>query len=132
MKYSLVFLLFFLLLPAPVQAADLISPRPYCGTFRNDTPNYILGSVRTAYGTSKTGEKGRHESSFRLESGEKKEVCATGPFYPGYQVEFVIKTMIPVFSCKTALKGTIVITSKHDKNDFNKYYATCVPPLLIP
>lgn len=126
------FLIAALLLVSFPAQAELISPRPYCADIRNDTGSYIFASVRTEYGTTKTGEKKRHESSFRLEAGQTQRACATGPFFPGYQVELMLKTMIPVFTCKTVLQGTISITSKRDENDRNRYSATCVSPSRFP
>ncbi len=114
-----------------VAQAELISPRPHCASIRNDTGSYLFAAIRTDYGTTASGEKRRHESTFRLEAGEAKDACATGPFYPGYQVELVIKTMIPVFSCKTRLAGVISITSSRDEEGRNKISATCVPPALF-
>lgn len=108
--------------------AQLISPRPHCATIRNETGDRIFASIRSAYTANAAGEQKRHEGSFRLEKGEKTEVCSTGPFYPGYQVELVVKTMIPIFSCKTRLAGTITLTSSRDKDDVYRVTATCVPP----
>jgi hypothetical protein len=122
---------FLLLVFSPAQA-ELISPRPYCADIRNDTDHYLFASVRTDFGKNAAGEKKRHESSFRLEAGQTQRACATGPFYPGYQVELVIKAMIPVFTCKTVLQGTIAISTKRDEKGINRYAASCVPPARFP
>lgn len=107
-------------------AGELISPRPHCASIINATGSGLYGAIRTDYGTTQSGERKRHESTFRLNAGDKREVCATGPFYPGYKVELIVKTMIPVFSCQTRLKGTIEIKSERTKDDRNRIYATCV------
>ena len=127
----LLILILCLFLSYPAQA-ELISPRPYCADIRNDTEHAIYASVRTEFGTNAAGEKKRHESSFRLEAGQTQRACATGPFYPGYQVELVLKAMIPVFTCKTVLQGTIAITTKRDEKGINRYSAGCVSPAPFP
>ncbi len=111
-----------------VASAQLISPRPQCATIRNETGDRVFASIRSAYTANAAGEQKRHEGSFRLEKGEKTEVCSIGPFYPGYQVELVVKTMIPIFSCKTRLSGTITLTSSRDKDDIYRVTADCVQP----
>jgi hypothetical protein len=126
MRFIILFAL-FLMLPVPAQA-ELISPQPHCALIKNTTGFTVFGMIRTDYGTNAAGEKQRHESTFRLAAGEQNKVCATGPFYPGYQVEFTIKTLIPIFSCKTRLDGTIEIKSeRNEKTDSNRIYAVCVP-----
>ncbi len=127
MKLGLFLIAFLMMLSAPAQAAgELISPRPHCATIINTTDSMLYGVMRTDFGTLPSGEKKRHESTFRLNAGEKREACATGPFYPGYKVELAIKTMFPVFTCKTRLKGTIEIKSERSKDGLNRFYATCV------
>lgn len=120
-------LLLCLVVTAAHAAGELLSPRPQCAVVRNATDYSLFGVVRTAYGTASDGKQSRHESTFRLKAGEKLDVCASGPFFPGYQVELIVKTMIPVFSCKTRLKGLIEIKSERTKDDKNRIYATCIP-----
>lgn len=112
----------------PAQAEDIITPTAQCARIKNESEFTMTGSVRTAYGTAKDGTKARHESNFRLPPGESTDACSTGPFYPGYQVELMLKTLIPVFTCKTRLAGTISLRSEHnDKTDSNRIYAVCIP-----
>ena len=126
-----IFLLLVLLIIFPVtaQAMDLISPTPQCATIKNTSDITMIGSLRTEYGTAKDGSKQRHEQNFRLPPGESTEACSTGPFYKGYQVELILKTLIPVFNCKTRLAGTILLRADKDpKTDKHKIYAVCIPP----
>ncbi len=123
---SVLILLALLFIATPAQAAgELISPRPHCASIINATDAGLYGVVRTDYFTNAEGKRQRHESSFRLKPGEKRDACATGPFYPGYMVELAIKTVFPVFSCKTKLRGTIEIKSERNKEGVNRFYATC-------
>jgi hypothetical protein len=66
----------------------------------------------------------RHEGLFDLQDGETVEICSTGPFYPGYKIELTIKTIMPLFTCKTRLSGEIVLRRKRE-GDFNILYADC-------
>lgn len=136
MRFLALFLI-FLSFSHSAKADDLLSPTAQCATIKNDSAFTLNGSVRTAYGTAADGTKARHESNFRLPAGESTQACSTGPFYPGYQVELILKTLFPVFTCKTRLAGTIYLRSERDeKNDRNKLYAVCIPPdpmgLLAP
>lgn len=128
MKWIFLFAVFMgSLSPHAVQAMDLISPTPHCAIIENTTEFTIFGSIRSEYGTTSSGEKRRHEANFRLAPDKKQEVCVTGPFFPGYQVELSLKTLIPIFSCKTRLKGTIEIRSEKRDDDSNRIYALCLP-----
>ena len=112
-------------------AEPLLSLRPHCATIKNDTGNSLFASIRTAYTPNAQGQDKRHEGSFRLEKDASTQVCSTGPFYPGYQVELVVKTMIPIFSCKTKLEGTITLTSSRDENDVYRVSANCAGPAAM-
>ena len=118
----------FIIAPTAQAAEPLMALRPHCATIKNDTGNRLFASIRTNYAPDANGEQKRHEGSFRLEADQSTEVCSTGPFYPGYQVELVVKTMIPIFSCKTKLEGTITLTSSRDENDVYRVSANCAGP----
>ena len=121
-------LLFAILMMAggvsPAGAGE-ISPFKECATIRNMTDQTILGVVRTAPFRMKGGEVTRHEGSFRLEADEAVDVCSTGPFYDGYKVELVLRTIIPLFSCKTRLSGDIYLRKTETKLGYTKLYAEC-------
>ena len=122
-------LIAFMFVTSPAQALDLITPTPQCATIKNDSDGTMIGSVRTEYGTARDGSKQRHEKNFRLPPGESTEACSTGPFYKGYQVELILKTLIPMFNCKTRLAGTIYLRAERDpKTDKRRIYAVCIPP----
>ena len=123
----LILILLLVLIAAPAQA-ELITPTPQCAKITNDSKFTMNGTLRTDYATARDGSKKRHESNFRLAPGESKDACSTGPFYPGYQVELSLKTMFPVFTCKTRLEGTISLrTEVNKKTGGNKIYALCNP-----
>lgn len=126
MKKSLWLSALLFLASGAAAEAQSISPRPHCALIRNATGNTIFASVRTNFFTLPSGAHKRHEGSFRLEKDKDTQVCSTGPFYPGDQVELVVKTMIPIFSCKTRLTGTITLTSSRDEDGVYRVSATCI------
>ena len=83
-----------------------------------------MGVIRTAPFKFK-GKIERHEANFSLNEGESVEICSTGPFYEGYKVDLTIRTLIPLFSCKTRLSGEIVLRRKEDENGNKLLYADC-------
>lgn len=121
-------MIFCSLFSISAKAADpLITAEPYCMVLHNDTGYTVLGSIGTDYYVAPDGTKGRHVSNFRLAKDEKQQVCSNGPFFEGYKLELVIRTLFPVFSCKTGLGGEvrIYITKKEDGRT-NEYHATCL------
>jgi len=98
-----------------------IVKEPLCFSVRNEAPYKVYGNFATEQFTRPDGIKSRHRSNFRLdeagakdpETGEpsdRAEFCSYGPFYEGRKLEMVLRTLFPVFTCKTKLdQGEIVI-----------------------
>jgi len=122
MNRILLLLLLIPFLPSPALAAD-VTPFKECATLRNAAEQEVMGVIRTASFIYK-GHVDRHEGLFDLQDGETVEICSTGPFYPGYKIELTIKTIMPLFTCKTRLSGEIVLRRKRE-GDFNILYADC-------
>ncbi|HNQ91669.1 MAG TPA: hypothetical protein PKI93_01925 [Alphaproteobacteria bacterium] len=110
--------------PLSAYAGD-VSPFEECATLRNMSDQSIIGVIRTAPFKTTTGTVQRHEGTFRLEPDQAAQVCSTGPFYDGYKVELVLRTIIPLFSCKTRLSGDIMLRKTTTKEGFTKLYADC-------
>lgn len=113
---SLCIALAFLLSPAGARSEILAEP--ICFGVINEAPYTVLGSVSTDYYTTSEGRKARHVSNFRLsaEQAEEKdyptavEFCSYGPFYPGRKLEIVLRTLIPIFNCKTRVdQGPLIV-----------------------
>lgn len=126
MKAAFSFLLILIVCAAtcPVQAGE-VTPFEECATLRNLSDQTIMGVVRTAPFRARGGEVQRHEGTFRLEADETARICSSGPFYDGYRVELVIRTIIPLFNCKTRLSGDIILRKTVTKQGFTKLYAEC-------
>ncbi|MFP4098876.1 MAG: hypothetical protein ACLFU1_08870 [Alphaproteobacteria bacterium] len=120
--------------------AQEITAEPICFNIRNEADHTIYGSVGTAYTTNEEGTKIHYNGTFRLEpkgtidpeTGYAKdfsEFCSNGPFYPRRKLEITLRTLIPVFSCKTNIEmGDIIVHSKkimRDGMETRKIWATC-------
>ena len=105
-------------------AAD-VTPFKECATLVNFTNQQVMGVIKTD-AFKFQGKITRHEKNFNLQEGETVAVCSTGPFFPGYKVELTIRTIMPLFTCKTRLSGNIYLRKKWD-DDNNVYvlYADC-------
>jgi len=112
------------LTPLAAHAGE-VTPFNECATLRNMSGQTIMGVVRTAPFKSTTGNVQRHEGTFRLEAEETAQVCSQGPFYDGYKVELTIRTIIPLFTCKTRLSGDIYLRKTETKEGITKLYADC-------
>lgn len=110
---------------------------PICFIVRNEAPYRVYGQFSTEYYTAPDGTKARHTGTFRLEKGgskhpeegyftDRSEFCSSGPFYPGRQLELTLRTLIPIFSCKTNIElGEIVIKGKRNQDGTTKTWAIC-------
>lgn len=103
---------------------EIIS-RPICSWLTNRSDQTIIGTLATASQKIASGDVVRHRENFRLGSGERKQFCAAGPFYEGQRLELTLKTLIPLFSCKTKIDQEIFLDAKEDENGFRKLSATC-------
>ncbi len=139
MRLFTIGLLAFFLLPCTAIAQE-VTAEPICFNIINDSDQIIYGSVVTDYITREDGLKIHYDGTFRLapkgtvtpETGYRKdfsEFCTRGPFFPGRQMQITLRTLIPVFSCKTSIEaGDVVVHSKIImKNGIKtrKYWATC-------
>ena len=119
-----------------VGAQDIVS-EPICFKVRNSADFTMYGNFGTDYYTTPEGAKARHRSNFQLfaagsvdEEGypsDRAEFCSYGPFFPGRQLELQIRTLFPVFSCKTRIdQGEIVLRAERNADDDGyKYFADC-------
>ncbi len=138
MRYFLIAIIGLLTISSPQNApAQDVTAQPICFTIRNTAAYKVYGQVASNYYTTTDGTKARHTGTFRLESKgtlhkEKgypldiTEFCSSGPFYAGRKMELTIRTLIPVFSCKTNIElGEIFIHGKLKDDGTTKTWATC-------
>ena len=97
-----------------------------CFTLRNSAPYKVYGSIITEYYTTERGV-GRKNSNFRLAAGESQEFCSHGPFYgeDNDELELVLRTLVPIFSCKFPAYGELMIYSQPGEDGSTKTLAAC-------
>jgi hypothetical protein len=137
LKHALLIVLIMMALGAsPARSQEVVS-EPLCFILKNEAPYKVYGSFITDYYTTADGIKAKHRSNFRLdEPGSKDEkegfptdvaeFCSYGPFYEGRKLEFVLRTLVPIFSCKTKIdQGPIVIKGYRKPEGGTETYAEC-------
>ncbi len=98
------------LLTSPQASAQMLLDSPACFTVYNSAPYQVSGTIATDYFTRDDGIRTRHRSNFRLEKSERNEFCTTGPFFPDWTLELTLRSLVPLFSCKTRIDmGEILI-----------------------
>ena len=108
---------------------DIVS-EPICFILRNEANYGVQGDFSTDKFTRPDGVVTSHRSNFRLgkagaineETGfptDRAEFCSYGPFLPDRQLRFRIRTLFPVFHCKTRvdLGQEIVIKGQRRADD---------------
>lgn len=128
-------ILLFVFLAIPVHAQD-VTDVPIHFIIKNEAPYRVYGEISTDYIKDEKGRNIRHTGSFRLEKKgtrhedghylDRSEFSSNGPFYPGKQLELTIRTLIPIFSCKTNVEiGEIIIRGKILEDGTTKTWAVC-------
>ncbi len=95
-------------------AAGEITSAPVCADLINRSTVTIQGTLSLMPQTLPDGTLQHYSDNFKLSPNEKKEVCATGPFYEGRRLELTIRTLMPLFSCKTSLERDIYLDMIED------------------
>lgn len=111
--------------PTPTPEGDVVD-QPICFNVINNAPYTVFGTFITNIYTAEDGTKARHRSNFRLEPNFKSEFCTYGPFYEGRKLELVLRTLIPVFSCKTGINGDIIIQGRKKPEGGTDTWAVCL------
>lgn len=107
-------------------SAQDIGETPLCFKIRNTASWTILGDVSTDYFTAPDGRRGRHRANFRLGPGDFKEICTRGPFFPGRKQDITLRTIVPIFSCRTRVdQGDIFIKGALGSDGKSKTWAVC-------
>ena len=122
---------FLFCVPAFAQVPDSsgkqgeILGKPICSYLTNRSDQTIIGTIATAAQTVASGDVVKHRQNFKLSSGERRQFCAAGPFYEGRRLELTLRTIIPLFSCKTKIEREIFLDAQPDDNGIKKLSATC-------
>jgi len=110
----------------PMTTEGEVLSSPICFRVINQAPYTITGTIYTNYYVNKNRQKARHSSNFRLEKGQSENYCSYGPFYEGQKLELVLRTLMPIFSCKTMIDADIYIKGEILEGGGTKSWATCL------
>ena len=136
-KISGVILLILIALFVPKTAmAQEVVAEPLCFFLINEAPYKVYGDFSTNYYVREDGVQAKHRSNFRLEEKgavheegyplDKAEFCSYGPFYPDRKLYLTLRTLIPIFSCKTRIdQGPIVISGFRKPEGGTETTAAC-------
>lgn len=88
-----------------------IVPEPICFVLRNTADYGVNGNFSTAQFQRPDGIVSRHRSNFRLKAAgslddegfpsDRAEFCSYGPFLPDRQLILTLRSLFPIFECKT-------------------------------
>lgn len=109
----------------PMTAEGEVVTTPLCFRVINEAPYMLMGSLYTNFYTDKDRQKARHTSNFRLEPGQSQPYCSYGPFYEGQKLNLVLRSLVPIFSCKTAIHSDIYLRGKVLETGGTQSWATC-------
>ncbi|MCB1721719.1 MAG: hypothetical protein H6860_06140 [Rhodospirillales bacterium] len=115
MRRALFIFVFLALMPqiAAAQNENLdIVQEPICFAVRNAADYKVYGTIATEQFMRPDGIVARHRSNFRLdaadgidektgEASDRTEFCSYGPFFPNRMLIVTLRTLFPVFECKT-------------------------------
>lgn len=118
-------------LNVPMTAEGEVDTRPTCFRVINQAPYTVLGSLYTNYYVNKDRQRARHTSNFRLEKDQKQNFCTYGPYYDGRRLDLVLRTVLPIFSCRTMVDGDIYIKGEIKKDGGSKTWAECRPQAAL-
>lgn len=97
-----------------------------CFNLVNEAPYGVYGSIITNAYITEGGVKAHHRSNFTLKEGAQREFCTFGPFFEGRKVELTLRTLVPVFSCQTAITSDVVIKGKRKPEGGADTWAECL------
>ena len=113
------------------QTEPYLVDQQICFKVRNTAPYGVYGDVATArMPRPEDGQEVTHTATFRLKEGEETPMCTTGPFFPGQKLRITLRTLVPIFECKTTIipNGTILIRGQRGESDYEgtKTWVECL------
>lgn len=119
-------LLAFMPVSAAAQNENLdIVQEPICFAVVNTADHTMNGDFATERYTRPDGIVSRHRSNFRLQpkgtkdaagkSKDRAEFCSYGPFLPNKMLILRLKSLFPVFECKTRVDTGLEILLKSER-----------------
>lgn len=110
----------------PMTTEGEVDTKPTCFRVINQAPYTVMGSLQTNFYVDAERRKARHISNFRLEKGQSQPFCTYGPYYEGRKLSLVLRTVLPIFSCRTMVDADIYIKGQVNDDDTTKTWAVCL------
>jgi len=111
--------------PAFMTREGEVLAAPICGHLINKSSVTIHGTIATRPQVVESGESLTHTLNFKLNPGEKTEICSKGPFYDGQRLDLTIRTLIPLFNCRTRIDRDVHLLMEEDEDGSKTYSASC-------
>lgn len=111
---------------AQPRALGEVTPQPICFNLRSDAPYTVYGTLVTNGYIDADGNQARHRSNFRLQQGDVRQVCTSGPFYDGRKLDLQLRSLFPLFDCRTAVTGDIRIHGRRKPEGGTETWADCL------
>ncbi len=121
-QYVSALLLCVLVMAAPQsgaaqEALGEVTDEPLCFSIINEAPYTVMGTLETNYFIRADGVKTRHRENFRLAPQDWKQFCSRGPFFDGRRLDIVLKSLVPLFECRTALYEDLRVQGRYKDED---------------
>jgi hypothetical protein len=100
--------------------------KPICFNVINKAPYTVVGVFSTNIYKTKEGIEAKHRANFRLETGQQTNFCSLGPFFAGRKLDLTLRSLIPLFSCRTAITGDIIIYGRRKDEGGTDTWAACL------
>ncbi len=106
--------------------SDQFIDSPICSELINKSGFAIYGSVETDKVKMPNGETAYYKSNLRMQPDETTQICSNGPFFEGQKLILTLRSLFPLFECKTKLGQPITInaTPKKEGKGYD-WSATC-------
>jgi hypothetical protein len=126
--YKLILIVVCCLSLSCIASADqpFVTQEPVCFKIINTASYNIRGSVSTDEFPMSNGVMTRHRSNFSLNAGKTMEACSSGPFFEGQRLQIDLRTLVPIFSCKTGLWDDVKIRGFVKKDGTAETWIECL------
>lgn len=113
-----------------------VTEQPICFVLKNTAPYTVITEIATNYFQTADGQRDNYTSVMHIRAAgsvneegnpiDEREICTSGPFYEGRKIRLVIKTLFPIFECKTAIdRGEVIIKGHRKEEGGTETYAEC-------
>lgn len=138
--FILLFAALFLMMPhnhVHAQSSEgEVLDAPICFMLVNTAPYRVLAEIQTNFYTRADGIRDSHESTMRIQAAgsvndageriDQRQICTAGPFFEGRKIRLTLKTIVPIFECKTAIdRGEVIIKGVVNDDNTTETTAEC-------